>query len=339
MSASTAQRSSTGVLATGSYVPEAEMTNAELAERFDVTEEWIVRKTRMLTRRYAAPHEATSDMAINAARAALAQAGIEPEQLDYLIVATTTPDSQVPPVATLTQSALGARNAACFDINIGCSAFVHALTVAQALMAARPGAHALVIGADTWSRFTDPMDRSTAVLLGDAAGAVVLGPVPAPYGILGHDLLGHGDDAPLLVIKGGGTRHPATHETVDEGAHTLRMNGRGVIEFVMTHVPPSIKEVLGSCGVAQEDVRHLVPHQANGALLGQLAEAAGLGGATLHTTLERYGNSGAASIPVTLDHAHRAGELGDGDLVVLSGFGGGMAVGTALLRWYAGGGR
>ncbi|MFC8827307.1 3-oxoacyl-ACP synthase III family protein [Streptomyces sp. NPDC057137] len=334
--ASSGQRGSTGVLATGSYVPTAEMTNAELAERFDVTEEWIERKTRMLTRRYADPAEATSDMAVNAARAALDQAGVDADRIDYLIVATTTPDSAVPPVATIAQAALGARRAACFDLNIGCSAFVHALAVAQALLERRPGAHALVIGADTWSRFTDPDDRSTAVLLGDAAGAVVLGPVPAPYGILGHDLLGHGDEAPLLVIDAGGSRRPASHLTVDEKAHTLRMNGRGVIEFVMTHVPPSIKEVLGACGVDREDVRHLVPHQANGALLGQLATAAGLEGATLHTTLERYGNSGAASIPVTLDHAHRAGELADGDLVVLSGFGGGMAVGTALLRWYAG---
>ncbi|MET9888042.1 ketoacyl-ACP synthase III [Streptomyces sp. NPDC006430] len=342
MSETTAHRRKqdrTGILATGSYVPTAEVTNAELCERFDVTEEWIERKTQMLTRRYAAPDEATSDMAVHAGRAALAQAGIDADRIDYLIVATTTPDSAVPPVATLAQAALGARRAACFDLNIGCSAFVHALAVAQALLDARPGAHALVIGADTWSRFTDPMDRSTAVLLGDAAGAVVLGPVPAPYGILGHDLLGHGDDAPLLVIKGGGSRHPATHATVDEGAHMLRMNGRGVIEFVMTHVPPSIKEVVGACGVALEEVRHLVPHQANGALLGQLASAAGLADATLHTTLERYGNSGAASIPVTLDHAHRAGELSDGELVLLSGFGGGMAVGTALLRWYAGGAR
>lgn len=326
-----------GVLATGSYVPTAEVTNAELAARFDVTEEWIERKTHMLTRRYAAPDEATSDMAVHAARAALEQAGIGADRIDYLIVATTTPDSAVPPVATLAQKALGAHRAACFDLNIGCSAFVHALTVAQALLALRPGAHALVVGADTWSRFTDPQDRSTAVLLGDAAGAVVLGPVPEPYGILGHDLLGHGADAPLLVIEAGGSRRPASHATVDEGGHTLRMNGRGVIEFVMTHVPPSIKEALGAAGVSQEEVRHLVPHQANGALLGQLAAAAGLEGATLHTTLERYGNSGAASIPVTLDHAHRAGSLADGDLVVLSGFGGGMAVGTALLRWYAGG--
>lgn len=340
MSASTRPpRAATGILATGSYVPTAEVTNAELAARFDVTEEWIERKTQMLTRRYAAPEEATSDLAVHAARAALDQAGIGADRIDYLIVATTTPDSAVPPVATLAQEALGAHRAACFDLNIGCSAFVHALTVARALLEMRPGAHALVVGADTWSRFTDPRDRSTAVLLGDAAGAVVLGPVPEPYGLLGHDLLGHGADAPLLVIDAGGSRRPASHATVDEGGHTLRMNGRGVIDFVLTHVPPSVKEALGAAGVAHEEVRHLVPHQANGALLGRLAEAAGLQDATLHTTLERYGNSGAASIPVTLDHAHRAGRLADGDLVVLSGFGGGMAVGTSVLRWYAGGAR
>ncbi|MFC7472595.1 3-oxoacyl-ACP synthase III family protein [Actinomadura keratinilytica] len=338
MSASTRPpRPATGILATGSYVPTAEVTNTELAARFDVTEEWIERKTQMLTRRYAAPEEATSDLAVHAARAALDQAGIGADRIDYLIVATTTPDSAVPPVATLAQEALGAHRAACFDLNIGCSAFVHALTVARALLEMRPGAHALVVGADTWSRFTDPQDRSTAVLLGDAARR---GARPGPRAVRPARPRPARSRRRRAAPGHRRRRQPqASHATVDEGGHTLRMNGRGVIDFVLTHVPPSVKEALGAAGVAHEEVRHLVPHQANGALLGQLAEAAGLQDATLHTTLERYGNSGAASIPVTLDHAHRAGRLADGDLVVLSGFGGGMAVGTSVLRWYAGGAR
>ncbi|MFJ9213854.1 3-oxoacyl-ACP synthase III family protein [Streptomyces sp. NPDC102264] len=327
-----------GILGTGSRVPETEVTNAELAERFGVTAEWIERKTRILSRRYAAEGETPSALALRAASHALERAGVPAGRIDFLIVTTTTGDSPLPPVSCLVQAALGARKAACFDINIGCSGFVHGLAVAHALLSARPRAYALVVGAEVWSRFTDPQDRSTAVLLADGAGAAVLGPVPEPYGILESDLIGHGDKADLLVIEAGGSGLPASHESVDARQHYLRMNGRGVTEFVLGQVPASAKELFGRAGVRPQDVAHFVPHQANGVLLGRLANDMGLENARVHTTLERFGNSGTASLPVTLDHAARAGELRDGDLLLLSGFGGGMAVGNSLVRWYGEGG-
>ncbi|HEU5474637.1 MAG TPA: ketoacyl-ACP synthase III [Actinophytocola sp.] len=323
-----------GIIGTGSEVPEIELTNAELAERFGVTTEWIERKTGIRSRRHMAAGQTPSAMALLAAGRALAAAGLLAEQLDVIVVATSTGDSPMPPVACLVQAGLGAYRATCFDINIGCSGFVHALAVAHAMLATRRGGHALLVGTDAWSRFTDPADRSTAVLLADAAGAAVLGPVPARYGIVDSDLTGHGHRADLLVLEGGGSELPPTHATVDAGKHYLRMKGRAVTEFVSAEVPLSIKELLRRTGTLPEEIAHFVPHQANGVLLARLAEDMGLTGARLHTTLERFGNSGAASLPVTLDHAVRAGALHDGDLVLLAGFGGGMAVGNSLLRWH-----
>ncbi|MFF3847889.1 3-oxoacyl-ACP synthase III family protein [Streptomyces sp. NPDC002328] len=324
-----------GILGTGSEVPGTELGNAELAARFGVTTDWIEHKTRIRTRRHAADGQKPSDLALTAARRALEAAGLPADRVDFLIVTTTTGDSPMPPVSCRVQAALGAHRAACFDLNIGCSGFVHGLAVARALLSARPQGHALVIGADAWSRFTDPLDRSTAVLLADAAGAAVLGTVQEPYGILDCDLIGHGDQADLLVIEAGGSALPASHESVDARQHYLRMNGRGVSEFVLGQVPPSVKELLGRTGVQPDRIDHFVPHQANGVLLATLAQETGLHRAQVHTTLERFGNSGAASLPVTLDHAARAGRLHTGDLVLLCGFGGGMAVGTSLVRWHA----
>ncbi|MET9499272.1 ketoacyl-ACP synthase III [Streptomyces sp. NPDC006552] len=326
-----------GILGTGSQVPAGELGNAELAERFGVTTEWIERKTQIRSRRHVTGEQKPSDLALTAARRALEAAGVTADRIDVLIVTTTTGDSPLPPVSCLVQAGLGAHKAACFDLNIGCSGFVHGLAVAQAMLSVRPQGHALVIGADAWSRFTDPLDRSTAVLLADAAGAAVLGTVDEPYGILDSDLIGHGDRADLLVIEAGGSALPASHETVDARRHFLRMNGRGVTEFVLDQVPPSVKELLGRTGVEPGEVAHFVPHQANGVLLGKLAREMGLHEARVHSTLERFGNSGAASLAVTLDHAVRAGELSTGDLVLLCGFGGGMAVGSSLLRWHTGG--
>lgn len=322
-----------GILGTGSYLPKLEVTNADIADRFGVTPEWIERKTRILSRRYVAPDEAASDLAVAASDNALAQAGLTAADLDYIVVSTTTGDHPLPPTACLVQNAIDAHRAACFDINIACSGFVYALAVARGLLATGPGRHALVIATDVYSRFIDNDDRSTAVLLGDGAGAVVVGDVPGSSGILDVDLRGHGDAYRLLVIEAGGSREPASVSTVEEKAHFLRMRGREVTEFVHGCVPDAIGALLDRAGVPVADVAHFVPHQANGVLLESLVEMAGLGGARTHLTLDRYGNLGSASIPVTLDEAVRSGAVADGDLVLLCGFGGGMATGTCLLRW------
>ncbi|GAB3888041.1 ketoacyl-ACP synthase III [Kibdelosporangium lantanae] len=325
--------SSVGILGTGSYVPSVEVGNDGVAARFDVTDEWIVRKTGIRTRRHGTPGEATSDMAVHAACAALDHAGITADQVDHLIVASSTGDSPLPPVSCLVQARIGATRAGCLDVNTGCSGMVSALAVASGLMARRPGTHALLVAADMWSRFTDPADRSTSVLMADGAGACVLGAVPDSYGIVDIDLLGYGHLSDLLVIPGGGSRQPASHQTVDTAGHTLRMRGREVTEFVLDAVPAAAKELLARNGVAPSDVDHFVPHQANGAMLERLAGLMALDNARTHLTVAEYGNSGSASMGVTLDEANRAGELRAGDLVLLAGFGAGMAVGTALLRW------
>ncbi|MFB9674623.1 3-oxoacyl-ACP synthase III family protein [Streptosporangium vulgare] len=330
-----AARRTAGILATGSYLPKEEIDNEQLTERADTTAEWIHRKTRISFRRYAARDEATSDLAARAAASALEQARLDPERVGYIIVATSTGDSPQPPTSYLVQNALGAYNAACFDINVVCSGFVYGLALARALLAVQPDAYALVVGADIYSRILDFTDRRTAVLFGDGAGAALVGPVPEPYGILACDLSSRGEAHGLIHVKAGGSRLPASHETVASGDHYFRMNGRGVRDFVMENVPPVLKKLVNGTGHRLDQVDAFVPHQANGVLLDELIERSGLTGARTPRTLERYGNVGSASVPVALDEANRTGMLGDGDLVLLAGFGGGMATGASLLRWSA----
>ncbi|MBW4721547.1 3-oxoacyl-ACP synthase III family protein [Saccharothrix obliqua] len=321
---------SVGILATGSYLPKDEVTNDEVAARAGTTAEWIERKTRIRTRRYAAPHEATSDLAARAATEALDSARVPAERIDYLIVSTSTGDSPQPPTSYLVQDLLGAHNAACFDVNVVCSGFVYALELARGLVSLRPDALALVVAADVYSRILDRTDRRTAALFADGAGAALVGGVAHPYGIIDVDLSSLGVASNLIRVEAGGSRRPASHETVDDGGHHFKMDGRGVRDFVARHVPGALRRLVDRAGA---DVDHFVPHQANGVMLTDLVEQAGLTSAHTHRTVEKYGNVGSASVPVTLDDANRAGLLKDGDLVLLAGFGGGMAIGSALLRW------
>jgi 3-oxoacyl-[acyl-carrier-protein] synthase-3 len=324
-----------GIVATGSYLPKEEITNAQIAQRCGVTADWIERKTEIRYRRYAAPHEATSDLAVRAAERALEQAGLGPDSISYVIVSTSTGDFPQPPTANLVQHGLGAHRAACFDINVVCSGFVYGLELARSLLTRRPGAYALVIGADLYSRILDFDDRRTAVLLGDGAGAAVVGPVPSGLGFVQTALHSHGDAHDLIRVEAGGSRVPTSAETVASGAHYFRMRGRGVSEFVRQNVPAAIDMLLAEAGATRTDVDHFVPHQANGVLLRGLVEEAGLSGAQTHRTLEKYGNVGSASVPVALDDANQASKLRTGDLVLLAAFGGGMAIGATLLRWSA----
>jgi 3-oxoacyl-(acyl-carrier-protein) synthase III len=327
-----------GILGTGSYLPEHEVTNEALVERVtDTTPEWITGKTLIEARRFAAPDEATSDLAIKAAVAALQRAGLNADRLDYLIVSTSTGDSPQPPTASLVQHALGAHRAAAFDINVVCAGFVFGLALANSLVASRPDAVVLVVAADVYSRILDFDDRRTAILFGDGAGAAVVGAVPDPYGLIDVELVTRGDAHELIHVKAGGSRLPASAETVADGDHFFRMNGRGVRDFVLAGVPPVLADLLKRAGVEAAEVDHFVPHQANGVMVGELVEQAGLAEARTHLVLDRFGNTGSASAAIALDVAARAGELKDGELVLLAGFGGGMSVGAALLRWYEAG--
>ncbi len=327
---------SIGILGTGSYVPDWVVTNEEIAQRVPAASpEWIVRKSAIQARRFAESSDATSDLAARAAAAALTHAGLSVDRVDYLIVATSTGDHPQPPTACLVQDIIGAYGAACFDVNAVCAGFVHGVVIAQSLVAARPGAHALVVGADVYSRILDFDDRRTAVLFGDGAGAAVIGPVPGARGIVEFDLASRGDAHDLIWVAAGGSREPASPKTVANGGHYFRMKGRDVSEIVLHEVPPFVDKLLARAGTSAAEVGHVVPHQANGRLLEQLVERCGLAGARTHRTVEKYGNVGSAAIPVTLDEANRAGQLADGDLVLLLGFGGGISMGACLLRWAA----
>ncbi|WP_329336798.1 ketoacyl-ACP synthase III [Streptomyces sp. NBC_00663] len=328
-----------GIIATGSYLPAAVAHNDEVGEAAGVTAEWIERKTGIRRRHRAAPHEATSDLAAQAAQRALLQAGLTPDQIAYVVVATSTPDHPQPATAAIVTDLIGARRAAAFDVNSVCSGFMFALTAADRMLRAEPrtesgqGPYALVIGADIYSRILDPADRKTAILFGDGAGAVVLGPVPAGTGPITTSLTTRGDQHRLISVPAGGSRRPASARSVAEGAHWFTMDGRGVRGFVHDNLPGAIHELLAKAAVPARSVRHFVPHQANGVMLAEVWPALGLDTARMHLALAHHGNTGAASVPITLDVAHRRGLFTEGDLTVLSAFGGGMSVGSALFRW------
>ncbi|HLU74268.1 MAG TPA: ketoacyl-ACP synthase III [Nonomuraea sp.] len=303
-----------GILATGSYLPKEEVGNEELAAGAGVTPEWIVAKTGILSRRFASAGETTADLAVRAAQRALE--GLDPAELGHVIVSTSTADSPQPPVSAVVQHAIGATGAACFDLNAVCSGFVYGLALARDLVAAH-GRPVLVVAADVYSRILDFSDRRTAVLFGDGSGAAVVGPAPA--GFLGFQLASDGSGQGLIRVEGG----------------FFRMEGRRVKEFVLERVPPALAALAARHGRRLADVDVFIPHQANGVLVGELAERAGLGGARMPRTVDRFGNVGSASVAVTLDEANRTGMLRQGDLVLLAGFGGGMAIGAGLLRWAA----
>jgi 3-oxoacyl-[acyl-carrier-protein] synthase-3 len=321
-----------GILGTGSYVPDRIVSNDEVGAGAGVDDAWITRKTAIRQRRWAASDQATSDLATAAARRALKSAGITAGQLSLIVVATSTPDRPQPPTAAYVQQNLGATDAAAFDVNAVCSGAMFALSTAEA-MVARTGGHALVIGADLYSRILDPADRRTVVLFGDGAGALVVGPVRQGVGIQKTALHTFGELSDLIRVPAGGSRLSCDPRAHDSGLRYFTMDGRGVRRFVEEHLPQLVKQFLHEAGVVPADIAHFVPHQANGVLLDEVMAELGLPSATSHRTLTYYGNTGAASIPLTLDAAARAGRIRPGDLVLMAGFGGGMAAGLALVGW------
>ncbi|MBT3152358.1 ketoacyl-ACP synthase III [Streptomyces sp. CHD11] len=318
-----------GILGCGAYLPERVVDNEEAGASAGVTGEWIAARTGILARRYAHPDQAASDLAEQAAHDALEDAGLRADQLSLIIVATSTPDSPQPPTACLLQDRIGALHAAAFDVNAVCSGFVYAVEAACRMVP--PGEFALVVGVDLYSRIIDPADRRTVSLFGDGAGAVVIGPVPEGRGVIATQLTSHGDQHDLIKVPAGGSRIPASKESLQEGLHYFTMNGYGVRMFVRDRLPGEVHRLLANAGVGQAAVRHFIPHQANGRMIDELLPELDLSRAVVHRTLDRYGNTGAASLPVTL--AATRGEIAQGDLVLLAGFGGGMSTGLMLLRW------
>jgi acetoacetyl-CoA synthase len=325
------------VLGTGSYVPDRILTSGELARRLDIDEEWIVDKTRIRERRVAAPDEATSDLATVAARRALDASGVPAAELDLIVLATSTPDQPMPATACQVQANLGAYRAAAFDVDSVCSGFVYAFAVAHALLAGHGWArYALVIGADTYSRVLDYTDRRTAVLFGDGAGAMVLGPRRSPAsGVLATALGSDGTTADFVRIPAGGSRTPTTTETLARGEHYFAMKGGDVRRLANKVFPNVIHDLLGASSLRLDQIDLIAPHQANGAMLEDWSAELGLRPGVMHRTVERYGNTGAASVPITFDDAVRAGHLGELATVLMVAFGGGMSWGGVALNWRA----
>jgi acetoacetyl-CoA synthase len=321
-----------GVLGTGSCLPRRVVSNSEVGAPAGVDDAWIQEKTGIGARRWVSDGEATSDLAYGAARAALDDAAVDVGELARVVVSTSTPDSPQPPTAALLAHRLGApAAAAAFDLNAVCSGFVFALDVARRLAASE--GPVLVVAGDVYSPILDRTDRRTAVLLGDGAGAAVLGTRRPRAVILGTRVFTFGAHSDLIHVDAGGSREPTSVDTVEQGAHHFRMQGREVAQFVRDHVPGAVEDFLAEHRVDRADVAHVVPHQANGRMIETLGKDLDLPRARVHSTVEHYGNTGSASAAVTLDEAARGGRLHPGDLVLVVTFGGGMSAGMALLRW------
>ncbi|MFC4076430.1 beta-ketoacyl-ACP synthase III [Salinithrix halophila] len=324
---------SVGIIGTGAYLPEKVLTNADLEKIVDTNDEWIVTRTGIRERRIASEEQASSDLAVESARRALEAANLSADQLDLIIVATVTPDMSFPATACLVQDALGAKKAATFDLSAACTGFIYGVSVASQFIQNGIYRHALVVGVDCLSRITDFTDRNTCVLFGDGAGAAVLGPVDEGEGFLSFELGGDGSGGHLLKQPAGGSRLPATKETVEQKLHTMTMNGREVFKFAVRVLGVSAEEALRKAGLSKEDIDYLIPHQANVRIIEAAVERLGISQDKVVVNLDRYGNMSSASVPVALDEAVREGRIHKGDTLVLVGFGGGMTWGATVLKW------
>ena len=326
---------STVILGTGSHAPERVVTNDDLALQVETSDEWIRTRTGIRERRLAAPATETSDLAVAAALPALAQAGLTAADIDLLIVATITPDTPVPACACHVQRKLGVpTHAACFDLNAACSGFLYALDTAAALLTSGRYRRALVIGAEKLSGLVDWQDRTTCVLFGDGAGAVVLGTSDEPgRGLLGTRLGGDGGNADLLCVPHNADLLCVPPATPGERGPFLRMRGKEIFKLAVRAMDDAAREILEQQGVRPDEVALVIPHQANQRIIDAIAEYLELPPERFFVNLDRYGNTSAASIPLALDEAHRAGRIRRGDLVLLVAFGAGLTYGSALLRW------
>jgi len=317
----------------GSYAPERILTNDELSQMMDTSDEWIVERTGIRERRVAAPDEALSDLALPAAREALEQAGVSGAELDFLVVATVTPDMAFPSTAAILADQLGAEDAAAYDLSAGCTGFMYALAQAYGMIAGDLSHKALVVGGDVLSRILDWSDRRTSVLFGDGAGAVVVERVDDGGGFLGFELGADGGGGPQLFLPAGGSRAPATADTVAQRQHFVQMNGREVFKFATRVLVSSAEEILNECGRAVDDVDVYIPHQANVRIIDHAVKKLGIPSDRVVVNVDRYGNTSSGSIPLALADARDEGRLHPGDLVLMTGMGAGLTWGSALMEW------
>lgn len=322
-----------GILGLGAFLPEKILTNADLEKMVDTTDEWIRTRTGISERHIIEGDIATSDLAAGAARRALEDAGLGASAIDLIIVATVTPDMFFPSTACLVQEKIGATRAAAFDISAACPGFIYAVSIGSQFVAAGTYDHVLVIGGDSLSKITDWTDRSTCVLFGDAAGAAVLGPVRPGRGILSTVLGSDGSGADLLKLPAGGSRMPASFDTVEKRLHYLQMNGNEVYKFAVRIVPEATLAALEKCGLKLEDIDVFIPHQANIRIIEGASKRLKIPEEKVVVNVQRFGNISAASIPVAMEESVREGRIREGDIVAGVAFGAGLTWASCIIRW------
>jgi 3-oxoacyl-[acyl-carrier-protein] synthase III len=319
------------IAGTGSYVPDAVVSNDHLHERLGFDSDWIVKRTGILERRHALPHQATSDLAVEASVRAMSSAGVEAKDIDLLVLGTFTPDMSFPSTACLVQDRLGIV-APGIEVEAACAGFMHALVTAAAYMVAGVSETALVIGADCNSRILNPDDIKTYPLFGDGAGAVVLTKGSKEQGLVSYSMGSDGQGGEMLCRPSGGSRNPPTQEHLDQGLQYMFMDGRAVFKWAVAILCDTIQDVLKDAGLTPEDVDVYIPHQANIRIINAACDVLRIPRQKVYNNLERYGNTSAGSIPLALDEAMAEGRLKPGQLALLSGFGAGLTWGTSLVR-------
>jgi 3-oxoacyl-[acyl-carrier-protein] synthase-3 len=322
-----------GIAGTGAYVPERAVPNSYFEDFLDTSDEWIVQRTGIRERRWAADDEATSDMCVEAAKSAMEAAGVTSEELDLIVLGTLTPDAPLPATACLIQEQLGAVNAAAFDCNSACTGFVTALQIGESFLSTGKARRALVLGAETLSRFVDLQERDSCILFGDGAGAAILMPHDecGQGEILRTSLGADGTGNDFIHIPGGGARLPTSQMSLDERKHYIRMRGREVFRFAVSHMSELIREMLE--GRNLDELGVIVPHQVNRRVINAALDRLGMTDEKVVINIQHYGNTSAATVPIALDEAVREGRVEKGKLVVLVAFGAGLTWGGALLRW------
>jgi 3-oxoacyl-[acyl-carrier-protein] synthase-3 len=320
------------IIGTGSYVPEKVLTNRDLEQIVDTTDEWMRSRTGMRERRIAAPDQASSDLGAEAAKAALADAGLSAGEIDLIIVATLSPDMLFPSTACFVQDKIGARNAYCYDLGAACSGFLFALDTAKNQIASGAVNNALVIGAEKMSAFLDWEDRGTCILFGDGAGAVVLQAGGEGRGIMKAVMGSDGALADLLWTPGGGSRNPPTHEMIDQRQQYLKMQGREVFKHAVVRMGEAVIQALEKNNLTVDDIKCFIPHQANIRIIDSIAKRLGIAD-RIYTNVEKYANTSSAALAIALDEAVKDGTIQKGDLVALTVFGGGFTWGANVLEW------
>jgi 3-oxoacyl-[acyl-carrier-protein] synthase-3 len=321
------------ITGTGSYVPGKIITNHDLEKLVDTSDDWITERTGIKERRIVEKGQTTSDLAYEAGRKALKAAGLGANELDLILIATTTPDMLMPNLGCVVQDKLGAKKAAAFDIYAACSGFLYGLSVADAFIKSGMYKNILLVGAEVLSRFTDWEDRTTCILFGDGAGAVVIQRHAGKHGVLSTHLHSDGSLGDLLYLPAGGALHPATHETIHKRMHYIKMKGNETFKAAVRALEDVVQETLAYNKVKPEEIDFLIPHQANLRIIQAMAQRLKMPMEKVVVTLPKYGNTSAASIPMALDEAVRDGRIKDNHLLLFEAFGGGLTWASALVRW------